>query len=195
MNFKKTKLSLKPMRETKPSGGGIPWCDWKMDSVWHGRTFRRSQYGLKAFSVAGLQHRLVTAQSPAFAPGSTLQLIPDPNNEYDPNAVAVYDASGRLHVGFVPRDETMSIHKRLGRGEQFHCLSMWENIVDEKRVALRVLLIDAQTRIRLLGVPILLPPGQRRPTGAKAMTTPGSWRGNAWIWLLVLVILVVWWFR
>ena len=39
------------------------------------------------------------------------QLIPEPNNEYDPNAIKVVVDS--IHVGYVPRDETDAVSKVL----------------------------------------------------------------------------------
>lgn len=48
--------------------------------------------------------------------GAKVQLVADPNNEYDPCAVAVY--SDDVHIGFVPRDSNSAVFARLMDGEE-----------------------------------------------------------------------------
>jgi HIRAN domain len=52
--------------------------------------------------VAGASHRHDALQAAAFAPGSQIQLRPEPDNAYDKNAVQIIDLSGELFVGYVP---------------------------------------------------------------------------------------------
>ena len=106
------------------------------------RTLHYDNPDIEAFAVAGEQHRLDVLQDDAFAPGKPLRLVPEPDNPYDPNAVAVWDADQRLHVGYVPREKASDVAFRINSGEHLQCLTMWE-VLDEagKRVALRALIL------------------------------------------------------
>ena len=66
------------------------------------RTLPKS-HGLESINVVGEQYRLDALQDAAFSPGRPLRLVREPDNPYDANAVAVYDAEGSLHVGYLPR--------------------------------------------------------------------------------------------
>jgi hypothetical protein len=64
--------------------------------------------GLLIAHVAGATHRLEALASDDAAPGRALTLRPEPENPYDPNAVAVLLASGEA-VGYVPRERAPSV--------------------------------------------------------------------------------------
>lgn len=68
--------------------------------------------------VAGVQHYGSAVGGHRFAHGSTTQLIPEPDNEHDANAVGVWDSRGRIQVGHIPADSCANLAARLGRGEQ-----------------------------------------------------------------------------
>lgn len=48
--------------------------------------------------------------------GNTVQLRADPENEYDPHAVAVY--SDDVHIGFIPRDSNSALFAVLMDGAE-----------------------------------------------------------------------------
>ncbi|HEY4894799.1 MAG TPA: HIRAN domain-containing protein [Solirubrobacteraceae bacterium] len=52
--------------------------------------------------VAGAQHRPAALADKRFDHGSLVLLRPEPGNEFDPNAVGVWDATGKVQVGYVP---------------------------------------------------------------------------------------------
>jgi hypothetical protein len=108
------------------------------------RTLPKS-HGLESVNVVGEQYRLDALGDEAFAPGRPLRLVREPENEYDANAVAVYDAEGLLHVGYVPRTEAARIGKKL---DDLRSFSIWE-LTDEngRRVQLRMLLLAADASI------------------------------------------------
>ncbi len=54
--------------------------------------------------VAGASYRADALQDDGFAPGRRLALVPEPDNEHDPNAVAIWNEERTLQVGYVPRD-------------------------------------------------------------------------------------------
>ena len=67
--------------------------------------------GLIVAGVAGVSHRPDALASDEAAPGRPLMLRPEPDNEHDPNAVAVLLASGEP-LGYVPRE----LAPQVGRG-------------------------------------------------------------------------------
>jgi hypothetical protein len=67
--------------------------------------------------VAGVQHYGNAVGDRCFAHGSTTQLIPEPQNQYDPNAVGVWDSRGRVQVGHIPADCCREVAARISRGE------------------------------------------------------------------------------
>jgi hypothetical protein len=52
--------------------------------------------------VAGISHHPDAADLPDFAPGDDIVLRPQPDNPFDPNAIAVWNASGSAQVGCLP---------------------------------------------------------------------------------------------
>ena len=95
--------------------------------------------GVAIFGVAGVSYRVDAAQSDAFAPGRLLTLVPEPENEFDPNAIGVWDEGRSDQVGFVPADRAVAVGKRL-TAEQLAAVVLWEWRKDGKRCALRALL-------------------------------------------------------
>lgn len=81
--------------------------------------------GVLVLKVAGTSHRLSQIQDDRFAPGSSLSLRPDPENQYDENAVGVWDASGPVQAGFVPADSAEKLGQRLKR-ERLEVFCLWE---------------------------------------------------------------------
>jgi HIRAN domain len=59
---------------------------------------------LRVIPVAGVSFRPDAVADTSFDPGARLALIPDPENEHDPNAIAVWNADRTLQAGYVPRD-------------------------------------------------------------------------------------------
>jgi hypothetical protein len=107
---------------------------WLRDAA-SGEPVRWRDERLLVVAVAGASYRLEALADPAFAPGSPLALVPEPDNEHDPNAIGIWDAERRLQAGYVPAAET----GRVPPGAQ--ALSLWEFRDDEgRRVGLRVLI-------------------------------------------------------
>ncbi|HYZ18276.1 MAG TPA: HIRAN domain-containing protein [Gaiellaceae bacterium] len=98
---------------------------------------------LRVVKVAGASYRLDALQDDAFAPGRQLALVPEPDNEHDPNAVAIWDAERRLQAGYVPAE----IARELGGDEQ--AVALWEFVEEGRRVGLRVLIVPATAWVGL----------------------------------------------
>lgn len=50
----------------------------------------------------------------------------EPTNQYDPNAIAVWNAARTLQAGYIAREDAKRLAKKLDRGELFRVLSIWE---------------------------------------------------------------------
>lgn len=53
-------------------------------------------------------------------PGQDIQLIPEPDNKYDPNAVQVF-ISENDRLGYVPKETAPIIHEEWGRNRILKC--------------------------------------------------------------------------
>jgi hypothetical protein len=69
--------------------------------------------------VAGVSFRPESLEDPSFEPGLPVTLVPEPENEHDPNAVAVWNEQRTLQAGYVPRE----IAPQLAGDEQ--AISLW----------------------------------------------------------------------
>ena len=69
--------------------------------------------------VAGVSFRPEALDDPSFEPGLPLSLVREPDNEHDPNAVAVWNEDRTLQVGYVPRE----VAPTLSGDEQ--AISLW----------------------------------------------------------------------
>jgi hypothetical protein len=90
---------------------------------------------IRVIKLAGSSYRLDALQDDAFAPGSRLALVREPDNEHDPNAVAVWDAEERLQAGYVPADLAAGLD-----ADAWQAVSLLEFYEGEQRVGLRILL-------------------------------------------------------
>lgn len=98
---------------------------------------------VRVVKLAGSSYRADALQDDAFAPGRRLALVREPENEHDPNAVAVYDAGRRLQAGYVPAEVAPEL-----RGDE-QAISLWEfRGEDGARIGLRVLLAPADAWVQ-----------------------------------------------
>jgi HIRAN domain-containing protein len=70
-------------------------------------------------AAAGVSFRPEALDDPSFDPGRRLLLVPEPENEHDPNAVGIWNEERTVQVGYVPRDDA----PRLTGDEQ--AVSLW----------------------------------------------------------------------
>jgi hypothetical protein len=90
--------------------------------------------------IAGFQFHEGEAIWPALTVGKELTLIREPDNEHDPDAVAIYLGNDKL--GYVPRAENGVVANMLDRGETMDA-SICRLMLDEdpwQRVRFRVYL-------------------------------------------------------
>jgi hypothetical protein len=99
-----------------------------------GEPVRWSDPRLRVVPVAGASYRMDALQDDAFAPGRRLALVPEPDNEHDPNAVGIWDADRRVQAGYVPADVAPEL-----RGDE-QAVALREFRDGSQRVGLRVLI-------------------------------------------------------
>ena len=93
---------------------------------------------LRVIAAAGVTFRPESLEDPSFDPGRRLELVPEPANEHDPNAIGIWNEDRTLQVGYVPA----AVAPEVAGDEQ--AVSLWR--VDG---GLRVLLAPADAWIGL----------------------------------------------
>jgi hypothetical protein len=69
-----------------------------------GEAVRWSDPRLRVVPVAGVTFRPGAVEDESFEPGRRLSLVPEPDNEHDPRAVAIWNAERTVQAGYVPRE-------------------------------------------------------------------------------------------
>jgi len=115
---------------------------WLRDAA-TGEAVRWDDDRLRVVRLAGSSYRLDELQDDAFTPGQRLALVREPENDHDPNAVAVWDAARRVQAGYVPAEVAPEI-----RGDE-QAVALWEFRGDDgTRIGLRVLIAPADAWIQ-----------------------------------------------
>jgi HIRAN domain len=114
-----------------PDDGGQVWvAGYQLIDPGSGRYLARdapelSERGLRVMGVAGAgSHHADAIESDAVAPGRPLELRRDPDNEHDPNAIAVH--AGGAQVGWVPREVAAELAPELDQGRPWSALVLRE---------------------------------------------------------------------
>jgi hypothetical protein len=97
-----------------------------------GEPVRWSDPRLRVVPVAGVTFRPGAFEDESFDPGRRLSLDSEPDNEHDPNAVAIWNAERTLQAGYVPREAAPEI-----TGDE-QAISLWR-----VEGGLRVLIVPA----------------------------------------------------
>jgi hypothetical protein len=84
-----------------------------------GEAVRWEDPRIRVVAVAGVSYRPEALPDPSFDPGRRLALVPEPDNEHDPNAIGIWNEERTLQVGYVPREAA----GELGGDEQ--AVSLW----------------------------------------------------------------------
>jgi HIRAN domain len=112
------------------SGDALAWRDGRLVAG-----------GARVVTVAGTSYRADALQDDAFAPGCDLALVPEPDNEHDPHAIAVWDMAQQVQAGYVPADVAPELVLPL------QALSLWEWREGGRRVGLRMLVASPRVWI------------------------------------------------
>jgi hypothetical protein len=87
------------------------------------KSTRTHTLGLYSFQVRGTAYHEAAARAADFRPGQPVRLVREPDNEHDPNAVAVYAQGTSKCVGYVNRQNGARLAKRMDAGEDFAAIS------------------------------------------------------------------------
>lgn len=74
---------------------------------------------IRVVAVAGVSFRPEAVADVSFDPGARLALVPEPDNEHDPNAVGIWNEERTLQAGYVPREVAAEL-----RGDEL-AVSLW----------------------------------------------------------------------
>jgi HIRAN domain len=108
------------------TGDALGWHDGRLAAA-----------GVRVLPVVGTSYRGDALQDDAFAPGSDVALVAEPDNEHDSNAIGVWDAEQRLQIGYVPAEQAVELVLPL------QALSLWEWHEGDRRVGLRIIVAPA----------------------------------------------------
>jgi hypothetical protein len=67
-----------------------------------GERVRWEDERIRVLPVAGVSYRPEALTDASFDPGRPLSLVPEPENEHDPNAIAIWNADRTMQAGYVP---------------------------------------------------------------------------------------------
>jgi HIRAN domain-containing protein len=99
---------------------------------------------VRVVKVAGASYRAEALQDGGFAPGRRLALVPEPENEHDPNAIGVWNEERTVQAGYVPADVAPTVP------HDWQAVSLWEFTGSAReRIGLRVLLAPPDAWIGL----------------------------------------------
>ena len=84
-----------------------------------GERVRWEDERIRVVPVAGVTYRPGAVEDVGFDPGRPLALVPEPENEHDPNAVAIWNEERTVQAGYVPRE----VAPELNGDEQ--AVSLW----------------------------------------------------------------------
>jgi hypothetical protein len=84
-----------------------------------GEPVRWEDERIRVVPVAGVSFRPEALDDEGFEPGRRLALVPEPDNEYDPNAVGIWNEERTVQAGYVPREVAPEL-----RGDE-QAVSLW----------------------------------------------------------------------
>ena len=137
------------MSERKTEGRVRLWFErngagFRLRDAATGELVRGEDPRVRVIRVAGVSYRIDALQDEAFSPGRRLALVPEPENEHDPQAIGVWDAEHRVQAGYVPAEIARDLD-----AEEWQAVSLWEFFEEGRRGGLRVLLAPRDAWIGL----------------------------------------------
>jgi HIRAN domain len=90
---------------------------------------------IRVVKAAGASYRLDELQQDAFSAGRRVALVPEPDNEHDAKAVAIWDDERRVQAGYIPADVARELE-----ADEWQAVVIREYFERGRRVGLRVLL-------------------------------------------------------
>jgi hypothetical protein len=97
--------------------------DGKARAMVNPKSTQLYRLGLYSFNVRGTNYYGAAVKSADLRPGKPVRLVREPDNEHDPNAIAIYAANVRSRIGFVNKQRAARLAKSLDAGEHFTAVS------------------------------------------------------------------------
>ncbi|MPV50133.1 hypothetical protein GCG21_08965 [Pseudactinotalea sp. HY160] len=131
-------LRLQPVRDlwvlTAPGG---QWINPSSPAL------RRA--GITVFKLRGAAHYAAAATAGDFSPGAPVRLVHEPNNEHDPNAIAVWAARGTGPAGYVNKQNAARLVKMIDAGQTLEAISVRGALAGEDGVTITILVTSPDT--------------------------------------------------
>ncbi|MBM0255576.1 HIRAN domain-containing protein [Micromonospora sp. 4G55] len=90
-----------------------------------GPTDRRlPRAGIYVSQLRGEAHHEAECRAGNFYPGEPVRLVREPENPYDRNAVAVYDATGKYMAAYVNKQKARTLAKLIDSGAEIEAISI-----------------------------------------------------------------------
>jgi hypothetical protein len=86
-------------------GGG-----YRLRDAATGEEVRWEDPRIRVVAVAGVSFRREAVTDSSFDPGQRLALVPEPENEHDPNAIGIWNEARTLQAGYVPREIALKLN-------------------------------------------------------------------------------------
>jgi len=88
------------------------------------RSRKLSRLGIYTFRVRGVSYHHEAVKAASLSPGSKVRLVREPDNEFDPNAIAIHPNRGRSPIGYVNKQNAARLAKRLDAGEALVAITL-----------------------------------------------------------------------
>jgi hypothetical protein len=85
---------------------------------------RLPRAGIYASQLRGQAFHRLGCTAGDFHPGARVHLVREPDNEFDPSAVAVYDETGRHRAGYVNNQKARILARLIDSGEPIEAVSV-----------------------------------------------------------------------
>lgn len=85
---------------------------------------RLARAGVFVSQLRGEAYRPASCKAGDFEPGSPVRLVREPANEFDPNAVAVYDHTGQHMAAYVNRQKARTLARLMDSGKPIEAVSI-----------------------------------------------------------------------
>lgn len=116
-----------------------------------GPTDRRlPKLGLFVAQLRGETYHQAACKAGDFAPGATLRLMPEPENEHDPYAVAVFDSTGEHKAGYFNKQKARTVSRLLAEGSTLNAVSFRGTRANRKCDAVGVIAAESSLLAHLL---------------------------------------------
>lgn len=101
--------------------------EWEKEKKMKEDTTQDNQAAYKTtheFFIAGVQHHQMRKVIKLLKEGNHLQLVPEPTNKYDPNAVRIecFTVDGDIMCGYVPKKFSSSVCAMFEIGANLECV-------------------------------------------------------------------------